>query len=179
MLLSSFHSSPSEESFNLGVFKCEFGHENLLNYLWCKNFVLVYCNQIMWKKYHSLVPLKLWNCNPLIIKSKLVALAHKGRTVKENSRRISCVYQLLKANEENFNSKSFGNLAPAMAACRVRKTVRRASPSSLDSSKLYLSVQSLSLSSTEGQQEPAISSGGPMVLKPYKRPGFVGRVAKI
>ena len=103
--------------------------------------------------------------------------------MKENSRRISCVYQLLKANEENFNSKSFGNLAPAMAACRVRKTVRRASPSSLDSSKLYLSVQSLSLSSTEGQQKTTYS--GDELWKSYGHHtlqdawNLVGRVGKI
>ena len=64
----------------------------MLDNLWCDFIILVDEDQTMWEKYHSLVPLKLWNCNPLIIKSKVVALAHNGRTVKENSRLLTVLY---------------------------------------------------------------------------------------
>ena len=67
-------------------------------------------------KYHALVPPNLWNYIDHILRGRMLALAHKGRTMKEDSRLMSCVVNGLKANEENFNSERFGNLTPEMAA---------------------------------------------------------------
>ena len=59
-----------------------------------------------------------------ITRGKVLALAHKERTVKENSRLLTCVYNWLKSSEENSNSSRFGDLTPAIAAQRVLRTVR-------------------------------------------------------
>ena len=84
MILSA-HSSPTGDIFNLRVLKRELGLENLLNYLWSDVILLVISkseSQLMWEKYHSLVHIKL--CIPHIIRGKMLALAHKGKMMKEN-----------------------------------------------------------------------------------------------
>ena len=92
--------------------------------------------------------------------------------------------ELAKVKEGNSNSDRFGNLKPAIAAQRVRKMVRMPFPSSsLDSSNIDLDVQSLSLSSTEGQQKTTYS--GDELWKSYGHHtlqdalNLVGRVGKI
>ena len=138
----------------------------------------------MWEKYYSLVPLKLWNCNPPIIRGKMLALALKGKTVKENLRLLSYVYSWLNASNENTNSSRSGHLTLAIVAQRVRKAVRTTFPSSsLDCSNPDLGVQRLSLSFNEGQQQLTYSGNElwedirPQTLQDTE--SFVGRVAKI
>ena len=66
---------------------------------------------------------------------------------------MSCV-NWLKSKVENSRSDRFGDLKPARAAQKVTKMAKTAFPSSrLDNLNLDLGVQSLSLSSTEGQQK--------------------------
>ena len=76
-------------------------------------------------------PDRLWNCIYLIIRSRILVLVHKERTMKENSKLMSCIYNKLEYYEDNSNSERFGNLTPAMVAQRVRKIVRMDSTSSL------------------------------------------------
>ena len=56
---------------NPAVLKKDFGFENILNYLWWDLALLVGSKQDMWNKYHSLVLLKIWNCNEPIIFGKM------------------------------------------------------------------------------------------------------------
>ena len=80
-------------SFNPAVFKKSFGIGNLLTYLWCDLVLLVGSKQEMWTKYHSLVPLKIWNCNEPIIYGKLQTLSMKAVSKEENAKLIPCVLQ--------------------------------------------------------------------------------------
>ena len=75
-------------SFNPAVFKKSFGIGNLLTYLWFDLALLVGSKQEMWSKYHSLVPLKIWNCNEPIIYGKLQTLSMKTGSKKENAKLI-------------------------------------------------------------------------------------------
>ena len=96
------------------MFKKDLGLENVLNYLWCDVILLVCTKQDLWEKYHSLVPLKLWNCIEHIISGKLKALDIRGGLIKENANLLPCVYQCLMADEAHFNTARFGDLTSAI-----------------------------------------------------------------
>ena len=83
-------------SFNPAVFRKDFGLGNLLTYLWCDLALLVGSKQEMWNKFHSLVPLKIWNCNEPMIYGKLQTLSMKAGTMQENAKLTPCVLQWLK-----------------------------------------------------------------------------------
>ena len=91
-LLSALHSSQSSSvSFNLAVFKKDFCLKNILKYLWCDLALLVDSKQEMWYKFHSLIPLKVWNCNKPMIYGKMQSHRMKAGTLEENAKLNPCV----------------------------------------------------------------------------------------
>ena len=85
LLAAISQSQKPSVSFNPAVLKKDFGIGNLLTYLWCDLAQLVGSKQEMWNKYHSLVPLKIWNCSEHMIYGKLHTLSIKAGTMQENA----------------------------------------------------------------------------------------------
>ena len=103
----------------------------------------------MWTKYHSLVLLKIWNCNEPIIYGKLQTLSMKAGSKEENAKLIPCVLQWLKADEARSKMARFGDLTLAIQTSQVRRRIRMASPGQ-DSPTLDESVQGLDLNAAVG-----------------------------
>ena len=78
-------------SFNPAVFRKGFNLGNLLTYLWCDLALLVGSRQELWNKFHSLVPLKIWNCTEPMIFGKMQSLNMKAGTLDENAKLTPCV----------------------------------------------------------------------------------------
>ena len=109
--------------FNLAVLKKSFGLGNLLTYLWCDLALLVGSKQEMWDKYHSLVPLKIWNCREPMIYRKLQAHSMTAGTLEENAKLLPCVLQCLKADEARSNRARLGDLTLAIQTSQVRRRI--------------------------------------------------------
>ena len=107
--------------------------------------------------------LKIWTCVDHIVSVKMQALGVGAGLSKENAKFLHYANQWLTADEARSNTARFGDLTPAIQAQRVERRIRVASPGSQDSSPLDEGVQSLILNAE-------MSSGRPLVLKPYKRP---------
>ena len=90
MTVLSSSRNPSV-SFNPAIFSRNIKLETLLTYLWCDLALLVGSKQELWNKYHSLVPLKIWNCSDPIIFGKMQALSMKVGSLKENAKLAPCV----------------------------------------------------------------------------------------
>ena len=128
-LLAVLSSSQNPSvSFNSAVFRKGFNFENLLIYLWCDLALLVGSRQELWDKYHSLVPLKIWNCTEPIIFGKMQSLSMKAGTLDENAKLTPCVLLWLKDDEARSNAARSGDLTHAIQISQVRRRIRTASP---------------------------------------------------
>ena len=136
-------------SFNPVVLKKSFGLGYLLTYLCCDLALLVGSKQEMWNKYHSLVPLKIWNCREPMIYGKLQALSMTAGTLEENAKLLPCVLQWLKADEARSNTARLGDLTLAIQTSQVRRRIRTASPGQ-DGPSLDQSVSGLDLNAAVG-----------------------------
>ena len=103
----------------------------------------------MWNKYHSLVPLKIWNCSEPIIFGKMQSLSMKAGTLEENAKLAPCVLLWLKEDETRSNTARFGDLTHAIQISQVRRRIRTASPGQ-DGPSLDESVQGLDLNAAVG-----------------------------
>ena len=130
-------------------FRKGFNFENLLIYLWCDLALLVGSRQELWNKFHSLVPLKIWNCTEPIIFGKMQSLGMKAGTLDENAKLTPCVLQWLKEDEARSNTARFGDLTHAIQISQVRRRIRTASPGQ-EGPSLDESVQGLDLNAAVG-----------------------------
>ena len=80
-----------------GCLKHEFGRKNLLTNLCGETDPTVQQKPQLGEKFHSLVPLKVWNVNPHVIKGKVTVLAAKVTRIR-----------WLK-NEESVKTDAFGD----------------------------------------------------------------------
>ena len=97
-------------SFNPAIFSRDIKLENLLTYLWCDLALLVGSKQELWNKYHSLVPLTIWNCSDPIIFGKMQVLGMKVGSLKENTKLAPCVLSWFKVDLARSNTARFGDM---------------------------------------------------------------------
>ena len=119
-VLSSSQNPPV--LFNPAVLRKGF---NLLIYLWCNLALLVGSRQEVWNKYHSLVPLKIWNCSEPIIFGKMQSLSMKAGTLEENATLTSCVLFWLKEEDARSNMARFSDLTHASQISQARRRIKR------------------------------------------------------
>ena len=166
-------------SFNPAIFSRNIKLENLLTYLWCDLALLVGLNQELWNKYHSLVPLTIWNCSNPIIFGKMQALGMKVGSLKENTKLAPCALSWFKADSARSNTARFGDLTTAIQISQVRRKIRTASPGrddpSLDEVVEVLDLNAAVLPQSYSRDE-LWRTFGPQTLQ--EACSFVGRVVE-